>query len=116
MRRFTLLTICSIAVLAASCSTTSTTTTTAQPVAKPAPNTPAIGTHGFDVGGMDTNVRACDDFYQFAVGKWRQSNPLPSQFARFGRFEEVAEHNRMTLREILEQDSSMASASSGSAE
>ncbi len=102
------------AVLIVSCSTTtkSTSTTTETPTASPAAATTSepvtrhafIGAHGFDVGGMDTAVKACDDFYNYAVGKWRASHPLPPQYSRFGRFEELAERNRETLHKILEAD------------
>ena len=54
---------------------------------------------------MDRSVNACDNFYEFAVGGWRKANPLPPAFGRFGRFEEIAERNRQTLRTILEQGS-----------
>ena len=46
---------------------------------------------------MDPTVNACDDFYRFAVGKWRETHPLPAQYSRFGRFEELAERNRETF-------------------
>jgi putative endopeptidase len=67
---------------------------------------PAIGQHGFDVSGMDRTANACDNFYQFAVGQWRQAHPLPAQFSRFGRFEEVAERNREVLHSILDSAAS----------
>jgi putative endopeptidase len=69
--------------------------------------TPLFGEHGFDVTQIDRSVQPCDDFYRFAVGKWRESHPLPPQYARFGRFEELAERNRQTLREILEEDAKL---------
>ena len=64
----------------------------------------AIGANGFDVTGIDRTVQPCDDFYKFAVGKWREMNPLTPQYARFGRFEELADRNRSKLREIVESD------------
>jgi len=91
--------------------TTTTTTTTA------GGNHPLFGPHGFDLTGMDTSVKACDNFYLFAVGKWRESHPLPAQYPRFGRFEELSERNRDTLRTILERDAAAAAtAPKGSAE
>src|SRR5438876_4399136 len=84
--------------------------TTAPPPQQPAPTpavptstTPLFGEHGFDLSGMDRTVNACDNFYQFAVGNWRKQNPLPAAYSRFGRFEQVAERNRETLRAILEE-------------
>src|SRR5207244_4433426 len=53
----------------------------------------------------------------FAVGKWRETHPLPAQYSRFGRFEELAERNRETLHTILEEDARVAAtAPRGSAE
>ncbi|HEX7678687.1 MAG TPA: M13 family metallopeptidase N-terminal domain-containing protein, partial [Thermoanaerobaculia bacterium] len=72
--------------------------------------------HGFDLSAMDTSVKACDDFYRFAVGKWRETHPLPAQYSRYGRFEELAERNRDVLHTILEEDAAMTNARPGSAE
>ena len=83
------------------------------------PTTPAqpayVGPHGFDLAGMDTNANACDNFYQYATGKWREKHPLPAQYSRFGRFEELADRNRDVLHTILEEDmKSAATAPAGS--
>ncbi len=112
-------------VLIAFACTTSTTTPTASPTTRQ-PETvtttakpPLFGPHGFDLTGMDPSMKACDNFYQFAVGKWRETHPLPPQFSRYGRFEELSERNREVLHTILEQDAASAAAGSaapGSAE
>jgi putative endopeptidase len=83
----------------------STTASTAAPAA-----TPMFGDHGFVLAGMDANVKACDNFYLFAVGKWRESHPLPAQYSRFGRFEEVADRNRDILRTLVEADAAKSAA------
>jgi putative endopeptidase len=81
-----------------------------------APATALFAPHGFDLAAMDTNVKACEDFYRFAVGKWRDTHPLPPQYSRYGRFEELAERNREVLHKILEEDAAKKNAPSGSAE
>lgn len=117
MRRFTALAAGSLVALSLGCSTSNN-----PPASKSAmPSSsqsmaPLFGSHGFDVAGMDTAVKPCDDFYRFAVGKWRDNHPLPAEYSRFGRFEEVAERNRQSLRAILEQDAAMTNAAPGSAE
>src|SRR5438128_6865146 len=114
MKKLSLLAI----VLTIACSTSTTTLPPASPenAAAPAAKKPLFGEHGFDLTGMDRSVKACDDFYRFAVGKWRDTHPLPAQYSRFGRFEELAERNRETLRAILEEDAALTGAAPGSTE
>ena len=39
--------------------------------------------------------------YQYACGTWRKNNPVPPDKARWGRFDELADHNLYILRDIL---------------
>jgi len=110
-----------IVLIAVACSTSRTTTTTPATTENRQPTTatksPLFGPHGFDVTGMDRTVNACDDFYRFAVGKWRDTHPLPAQFSRYGRFEEVSERNRDVLHSILDEAAAAApTAPKGSAQ
>ena len=89
--------------------------TTAKPPAPPPPKPkPLLGENGFALSQIDRSVSPCDDFYQYAVGGWRKANPLPAIYSRYGRFEEVAERNRQTLRDILEKSAADTAAESGS--
>jgi putative endopeptidase len=90
--------------------------TTTRPVVAPAPVPPraALGAHGFELTSVDRGVSPCDDFYQYATGGWRKEHPLPAQYSRYGRFEEVAERNRETLRTILENAAKETNARAGS--
>ncbi len=91
-------------------------TTAPAPQTQPSTEKKAFfGDHGFDLAGMDRSINACDDFYQFAVGNWRKTHPLPATFPRYGRFEELAERNRAILRTTLEESSNATTAAPGSA-
>ncbi|PYQ50392.1 MAG: M13 family peptidase [Acidobacteria bacterium] len=89
------------------------TTSLAGPAAAQAPASPAppdvTDTNkprmvpGFDPGALDRSTPACGDFYQFACGTWLKNNPVPADRSRYGRFDELAERNQATLREILEK-------------
>jgi putative endopeptidase len=61
---------------------------------------PAIG---FDPTAVETRVDPCVDFYAYACGGWKAKNPLPSDHARFSRFEELDERNTLVVRDILEK-------------
>jgi predicted metalloendopeptidase len=56
----------------------------------------------FDIDALDRSVDPCVDFYQYACGGWKRSNPIPPDQASWGRFNELAERNRAAMHQILE--------------
>jgi endothelin-converting enzyme/putative endopeptidase len=66
------------------------------------PSAPAAKISGFDARALDRTADPCADFYQFACGAWMANNPVPHDQTRWGRFNELQEHNREVLHQILE--------------
>ncbi|HTL99414.1 MAG TPA: M13 family metallopeptidase [Holophagaceae bacterium] len=57
--------------------------------------------HGIDPANMDTSVKPCDDFYDYANGGWLKRTEMPADKSRFGAFNELIDHNRGILHDIL---------------
>ena len=66
---------------------------------------PATQSGGFDLTNLDTTVKPCDDFYQFACGGWIKRTPIPPDRSAWGRsFYVIHDQNEDRLRQILEGD------------
>jgi putative endopeptidase len=70
---------------------------------------------GFDTANLDKTCKPCDDFFQFAMGGWMKSNPIPPEYSTWGSFTVLADKNQQNLRQILEAAEN-ANASAGSNE
>ncbi len=57
----------------------------------------------FDPSLVDKSIDPCDNFYRYSCNGWFKRNPLPPDQIAYGRFTELAELNRLHLRQILEQ-------------
>jgi len=57
---------------------------------------------GIQVNDMDRKADPCADFYEYANGAWRASNPIPASMDRWSRRWEAGETNKEKLRSILE--------------
>ena len=70
---------------------------TATPQSKPIQNL------RFSADMLDKNVDPCTDFYAYACSKWKTQNPIPSDRASWGRFNELQERGEYIVRDILEK-------------
>jgi putative endopeptidase len=71
------------------------------------------GSWGFSTENLDKTCKPCDDFYQFAMGGWMKSNPIPPEFPTWGSFTMLADRNQASMRGILE-DAMKTNAATGS--
>src|SRR5215470_3481020 len=63
----------------------------------------APGGWGFSTANLDRSCKPCDDFYQFAMGGWMKSNPIPAEFPTWGSFIMLSDRNQGAMRGLLEQ-------------
>lgn len=59
--------------------------------------------NGIDIANLDRSVSPTENFYRFANGGWLSRNPIPSEYSRWGAFEELNEISNKQLRAILEE-------------
>ena len=59
---------------------------------------------GIKIENMDITVKPGNDFYDFATKGWRNNNPIPNDYTRFGSFELLDKTNNERVHEIVKQD------------
>lgn len=59
---------------------------------------------GINFENMDVTVRPGDNFYDYATRGWRNANPIPDDYTRYGSFETIEKTNMERVREIAEKD------------
>ena len=69
----------------------------------PVTEQPMASRSGLDLAALDKAANPCDNFYQFACGGWMAKHPIPSDRARYSRFDELQDRNNEILKSILEE-------------
>jgi len=72
--------------------------------------------HGIDVEDIDRTVDPCANFYEFANGAWRASNPIPASMTRWSKRWQAGETSKEKLKGLLEAAAENRGAAKGSAD
>ncbi len=64
---------------------------------------PARVASGIDLSGMDPAVRAQDDLFRHANGRWLKATPIPPERAYIGGLADIHERTQGQLRVLVEQ-------------
>jgi putative endopeptidase len=64
---------------------------------------PQIGSFGFDLAGMDTNVKAGDDFVGHTAGKYMAALEIPADKTNYGMFTKLRDLSQERTRTIIEK-------------
>jgi len=62
----------------------------------------AVEGHGFDLADLDMTCKPCQDFFNYVSGGWIKRNPIQPEYASWGHFNALQNHNQEVLRQILE--------------
>ncbi|MEY4730130.1 MAG: hypothetical protein RL020_1288 [Pseudomonadota bacterium] len=53
-----------------------------------------------DLASMDSSVKPCADFFQYANGTWIKNNPIPPDRTSWGAFNELRDRNLTALNQV----------------
>jgi putative endopeptidase len=84
-------------------------TPAAAPPAPPMPS-PKIGAWGFDISGMNTSIKAGDDFFRYSGGVWMDRETMPGDRTRWGTFDKLAAEAEANVRAIIEETAAKSGA------
>ena len=63
---------------------------------------PRYGSWGFDVEGMDRDVRPGEDFFAYASGNWARSTEIPADQSSYGAFRVLRDLSEARVRALVE--------------
>jgi putative endopeptidase len=72
------------------------------------------GGQGIDLKSLATSVKPCQDFYEYANGRWFEQNPIPADRSSWGAGSQLFGKNLTVLHQILEDAAKDTSAPAGS--
>jgi hypothetical protein len=61
-----------------------------------------LNLRNMDLDAIDTTCKACDDFYQYSVGKWLTDHPIPANQSRWGKRWAGADQNLVVLKSVMD--------------
>ena len=68
----------------------------------------------FSIDYMNLSANPRNDFYEYSVGKWIRTNPIPQDKSRWDAISELHERNLVLLKQILEESALDSSSEPGS--
>ena len=66
---------------------------------------------GFSLNNLDHTCKPCENFYEFAMGGWMKSNPIPAEYPTWGTFAQLRDNNLTAMRSILDTTAASRSVS-----
>jgi putative endopeptidase len=75
--------------------------TPGKPPAPAKAGAPEIGTWGFDLKGMNTQVSPGSSFYEYGNGTWLKTTPIPDDKSNYGMFTVLGDRSEERTKEII---------------